>query len=224
MPTSSRQTNKPAATGPYTEIYLIRHGHPDYTQKNIVGDKAMPLSKLGQQQSRLLRKRLLKVDPQIIYSSNLQRAQETAAIATRDFHHRININKNLNEFDWTEWQKIKYFNVQENNRHRTMHSYRRLDKQLDKVQTKMRRELAKLWRRHRNKKIAVFCHGNMIRAMLTSIINADVIGFLSMEIYESSVSKVAIDKDGFIKVNYINSIRHLPHKPDEDIFRASIND
>jgi len=42
--------------GPYTRIYLIRHCHPDYTLKDKLGDKKMPLDKLGIKQRKLLNK------------------------------------------------------------------------------------------------------------------------------------------------------------------------
>jgi hypothetical protein len=51
----------PAINGPYTRIYLIRHCHPDYTIKDIVGDEKMPLSDLGRRQRKLLNKKLKQI-------------------------------------------------------------------------------------------------------------------------------------------------------------------
>ncbi len=48
--------------------------------------------------------------------------------------------------------------------------------------------------------------------------NADVIGFLSLEIYQASISKLVIDRDGYVKIGFINDVKHLPNPPHEDIF------
>ncbi|MCK4968720.1 MAG: histidine phosphatase family protein, partial [Candidatus Aenigmarchaeota archaeon] len=80
-----------------------------------------------------------------------------------------------------------------------------------------------IYLQNKGKRVALFCHGNLTRAILTSIIGADIIGFLSMEIYQSSVSKIVIDRDGYVKINYINNIRHLPHQPKEDLFYRAIS-
>ena len=88
---------------------------------------------------------------------------------------------------------------------------------------KSRRLLADIYKHNKGKRVGLFCHGNIIRAMVTSILNTDVIGFLSTEIYQSSLTKLVIDRDGYIKVNYVNNICHLPHRPDEDLFLAALN-
>ncbi|MGI6374241.1 MAG: hypothetical protein ACOX0C_02805 [Patescibacteria group bacterium] len=41
---------KPKTRKPYTEIYLIRHCHPDYNLEKKVGEAKMPLSKTGLKQ------------------------------------------------------------------------------------------------------------------------------------------------------------------------------
>ena len=81
-----------------------------------------------------------------------------------------------------------------------------------------RKLIADVYLHSKGKSVALFCHGNIIKSMITGIINADVIGFLSLEIFQSSVTKLVIDRDGYIKINYVNNICHLPHEPNEDLF------
>ena len=136
---------------------------------------------------------------------------------------RIDIDKRLNEIEWKNWYKIKYFRMSEKNRTLRVKGYKDMDKKLDRYQAKARRLIADIYRKNKGKNILVFCRGNLIRSMITSILNADVIGFLSMEIYQSSVSKLVIDRGGYIKINYINNIGHLPKHPDEDLFSTALN-
>lgn len=113
--------------------------------------------------------------------------------------------------------------MSEKTRIRRVQKYKKIDKELHQLHSKSRKLLADIYKKNKGKRVGVFCHGNLIRAMVTSILHTDVIVFLSMEIYQSSVTKLVIDRDGYIKINYINNICHLPHKPDEDLFMAALN-
>lgn len=208
----------PPTKKPYTEFFLIRHCHPDYAQEKKVGERNMPLSKVGFEQRKYLTKRLLAMKVNKIYASTLVRAQETAFDYSRRVKKEMIIDARLDEINWTDWHKIKYFNMSEKTRAKKIKNRAQLDRQLDKMQTTARRVVADIFRRNKGKKITIFSHGNFIKALITGILNADVIGFLSLEIFQSSVSKLVIDRDGYIKIAYINDAGHLPEPPDQDMF------
>ena len=113
--------------------------------------------------------------------------------------------------------------MSEKNRAKKLKNYRALDTQRDKTQAVARRVLADIFQDSKGKRVAVCSHGKFITALLTGIIDADVIGFLSLEIFQSSISKLIIDRDGFVKINYINDVSHLPYPPNEDLFKTLIN-
>lgn len=209
--------------GPYTRIYLIRHCHPDYTLKEKLGDKGMPLSELGKKQRKLLNKKLEQIRLEKIYISEFVRSKETAEEFAKKHKKIMHLDKRLDEVDWTEWYKVKYFRMSEKTRIKKVREYKSMEDKMNKLQEKSRRILAEIYKKNKGQRIGLFCHGNLIRAMITSILNTDIIGFLSMEIYQSSVTKLVIDREGYIKINYINNICHLPHKPNEDLFLAALN-
>lgn len=208
----------PPTRKPYTEIYLVRHCHPDYAQEKKVGERNMPLSAFGFKQRKYLTKRLLTLKINKVYASGLVRAQETAFDYVCRTKKELILDERLDEIDWTDWYKIKYFNMTEKTREKRLGNHLRLDRQLDKMQTEARRALADIFRPNKGRKIAIFSHGNFIKALITGILNADVIGFLSLEIFQSSITKLVIDRDGYIKIAYINDASHLPEPPDEDMF------
>jgi len=214
---------KPKTSRPYTEVYLIRHCHPDYTTEKKVGEKNMLLSKTGHEQRKYLTKKLLTMKFDKVYSSELVRAQETAFLYAQQKKKEIVLDHRLNEIDWTHWFRIKYFNMSEKNREKKLKHHLTLDRQLDKMQTTARRALADIYKNNKGKSIALFSHGNFIKALVTGILSADVIGFLSLEIFQSSITKLVIDRDGFVKINYINDVSHLPSPPDEDLFLTLID-
>lgn len=227
-PSKNEQTpygkTKQVINGPYTKIYLIRHCHPDYVFKQSLGDKKMPLSDLGKGQQKLLNKKLAQIDLDKIYISEFVRSRETAQGYAKKHKKRMYVDKRLNEVDWTEWYKIKYFRMSEKTRIKRIKEYETMEKKMHQLHSKSRRLLADIYKKNKGKSIGLFCHGNLIRSMVTSVLNADIIGFLSMEIYQSSLTKLVVDRDGYIKINYINNIGHLPHKPDEDLFLAALNE
>lgn len=209
---------KPKTRQPYTFIYLIRHGNPDYSQEKDVGERNIPLSKFGLGQSRLLARRLLDSGIDKIYASELARAKDTAQVFALLAKKKIEIDARLNEIDWLDWHRIPYFNMSEKTRTKKLKHHALLDRRLNRMQAKVRRCIADIYRHHKGQSVALFAHGNFIKAALTGILNSDVIGFLSLEIYQASVSKLVIDRDGFIKIDSINSVSHLRQTPKEDLF------
>lgn len=209
---------RPPLRRPYTEVYLIRHCNPDYSLEKKLGEYNMPLSAAGKKQRRYLTAQLVKIGLDKVYASGLPRAQQSASELITASGLKLDVEERLDEIHWSNWHRVKYFNVSELNRKKKLVLHRELDKKLDKFQAEARRTLAVLCRNNKGKKIALFTHGNFIKSLLTGILNADVIGFLSFEIFQSSVTKLVIDKDGFVKINYINDVSHLPNQPSEDLF------
>lgn len=209
---------RPSTKGPYTEIYLIRHCNPDYTLEKKLGDRLMPLSKFGLQQRKVLTKRLLKMEVDKVYTSSIVRAQESAYEYVEKTKKKVFVDSGLDEIDWQHWVRIKYFNMSEETRERRFKKYRQLDRDLDKMQRDSRRVLSGIYKKNRGKQVLIFSHGNFIKSILTGIMNADILGFLSLEIFQSSISKVIIDGDGYVKIAYINDAHHLPEPPKRDMF------
>ncbi len=209
---------KPSSCRPYTEIYFIRHCHPNYRLEKKVGEYHMPLSKIGLKQRRYLTKKLLTLKIDKVYASGLARAQETAALYLKKTGKKLNIDERLDEINWKDWYRLKYFNMTEKAREKRLRRHQALDRELDRMQTVVRRAIADIFRHNRGRRLAIFTHGNFIRALLTGILDADVVGFLSLEIFQSSVSKIVIDRDGYIKISFINDADHLPSPPTEDLY------
>lgn len=214
---------KPKTSRPCTEVFLVRHCHPDYSKEKKIGERNMPLSKNGLEQRKFLTKKLLTMSFDKLYASEIIRAKETAAVYAKKRNKEVFIDARLNEIDWTHWHRIGYFHMSEKTREKKLKDHKILDKQLDQMQTIARRALADIFKHNKGKKIALFSHGNFIKALITGVLNADVIGFLSLEIFQSSITKLVIDKNGYVKISYINDVSHLPSPPDEDLFITLID-
>ena len=214
---------KPKTKRPYTEIFLIRHCHPDYSLEKKVGEYNMPLSKIGLKERKYLTKRLLKMNIARAYTSNLQRSKETAADFLKRAKLKGRVSERLDEINWKYWYRMKYFNMSEAERAKRFEKYHLLDKALDRMQASVRETMAAIFKENRGKRGAIFTHGNLIKSLITSVLSADVIGFLSLEIFQSSITKLVIDRDGYVKIAFINDVSHLPSPPDKDIFISLVD-
>lgn len=209
---------RPKTRKPYTVVYLVRHCHPDYKQEKKLGDKNMPLSSFGREQLVYLTERLVKLKIDSVYVSELQRAQETAAPIAKIIKKAVIIDSRLNEIDWWDWHRIPYFHTSESGRIKKLKDYQILNKQLDKMQFRAKLLLDDIFLSNKGKTVALVTHGNFIKSLLTGILNADVLGFLSQDISQSSLSKIVIDKDGYVRISFINNVDHLPQPSEEDLY------
>lgn len=83
----------------YTTLYIVRHGETDWNVKEIVqGQSDQPaLTKEGKKQVQDLAKKFKNIYFDIIFSSDLSRAKETAQIINLERKLVINTNKLLRE-------------------------------------------------------------------------------------------------------------------------------
>lgn len=80
------------------ELLIFRHGETDWNlQLKFQGHTDIPLNKTGWDQARELAPLMNKYKPQVILTSDLIRAQETAEAANIDIHVPIVISKELRE-------------------------------------------------------------------------------------------------------------------------------
>jgi broad specificity phosphatase PhoE len=86
-------------------IHLVRHGETDWNQSGrIQGHRDPPLNDIGRAQARLVSHRLAQLGPAALYSSDLQRAYETAQIIGAALGSRVIQKPSLREINFGIWQ------------------------------------------------------------------------------------------------------------------------
>ncbi len=92
------------------ELYLIRHGKSTWNETGrIQGQTDVPLSEEGLLQARELHKRLQGWSFDTVYSSDLQRAQQTAEIALPDY--TLQLDQRLREIHLGDFQGRTWFEM-----------------------------------------------------------------------------------------------------------------
>lgn len=90
-----------------TTILLVRHGETDWNREGRWQGHADPsLNELGREQARALATRVLAEPIDAIYSSDLARARETAAIVGAGVGLEPRLDPRLREVDVGEWSGL----------------------------------------------------------------------------------------------------------------------
>lgn len=92
-----------------TRITLLRHGQTSWNQDGRwQGHAVVPLNENGREQAHIAGRYLASVDTDIdvIYSSDLPRASETAQIVASYLNFEVNYDRRLREMDAGQWQGL----------------------------------------------------------------------------------------------------------------------
>jgi probable phosphoglycerate mutase len=96
-----------ASLAPVTELILARHGETDWNaERRFQGHADPPLNANGLAQAHALAERLNECDLAAIYSSDLRRAAQTAAIVAERLGLPVVQRPSLREIDVGEWSGL----------------------------------------------------------------------------------------------------------------------
>lgn len=199
-----------------TEILLIRHGETIWnTKKLIQGQLDSPLTDNGIHQSNLLSQRMKKINPDIIYTSDLKRAIHTANIINQYMNKNIIEISGVRERNWgvfqgADWKKIKKFFP-------TQYKYYRNDSKnyvipngesYNQVTKRTLESLVDIIENHKNQKVVIVTHGGVISPLIRSLLNIPYETHRKFIISNTSITKLIYNDFGFSIVS-IGDIAHL---------------
>lgn len=185
-----------------TQLALIRHGEVEEAYQRVFGGRIdMDLSLRGVEQAISLAGWLARQPLDAIYASPMKRVQQTLApFATKNgWTERVVELEALREIDFGDWTGLTWEAVQEKfgvsafqwldelerggiANAESVNSYR------DRVDLCVRDMLAK----HPGQNVAVFCHGGVIRAILSVLLSVPLPKMAGFEIDYASVTSVAV--------------------------------
>lgn len=198
----------------FTRIFLVRHGSA-YDDSGLQAEDSK-LNDVGVWQAQQLAERLEDVAVDIIYYSPTTRAHETAQIvAHRHKGVKIKVNNDLQELMWEFWPELGHFHYDY-----AMQIKERLGsedqlKMLGAVQRKGLDILEDIYKRNPGKTVFAFTHGNLIRAIISAIMESGMRGFLSLGVDLASVSILDLNDDTY-RIVTISDGCHTLFPPRED--------
>ncbi len=216
---------------PVTRLFLVRHGQSDGNAKGRFGGHSpTPLSVLGEQQAELTAKALAKEKIQVIYSSDLYRAVQTAEplarildlpiITTSAFRERKVGVLEGKTFDESKAEHPQdYYALVNRNIHHVItggESYRQLLKRATA-------ELHEVLRTHQGENVVIFSHTGAICYLtlyLIGAINRYTKTTPWLITSNCGINRFEIRGRNNIRVLALNDTRHLLNTTGNDAFAA----
>jgi broad specificity phosphatase PhoE len=194
------------------KLFLVRHGETDYNAKGILqGYSPVPLSTRGCQQAALVAERLASIHTQVLYSSDIQRAQETAAIIGQRLRLAVQPCEGLREWHvgaWTHKPAEAYAaHLEALGAHPVTYVPEGGESQVQ-TQERMVTQMQQLLEQHAGETIICVSHGKAIDLLTRHILGLDVMQPPAYRIANTSVNIFNV-QDGIWEVVTLNEVRHL---------------
>ena len=201
MTKSSKKTAAPAARPlPATRLLLIRHAEVEVAYHRVFGGRIdMNLSPRGKKMARTLAGYLATKTIDAVYASPMKRVQQTLGPALKKGAPKQIILPGLREIDFGDWTGLGWQAVSDRFGFQS-HEW------LDQIENRgaPNGENARVFRQrvepcvrqiianHPGQNVAVFCHGGVIRMILSILVDLPLPKTNSFEIEYASITQVAL--------------------------------
>ncbi len=199
-----------------TQILLIRHAVNDYVKTGRLAGWTpdVHLNDEGKAQAEALGKRLTDLPIKRIYSSPLERTQETAeAIQRYHPHLPIVANKAIGEVDYGDWQGAKISDLRGRKMWQVVQEYPSRayfpnGETMRGVQTRAVNEVERLASIHPGEMIVVVSHADLIKMIMAHFLGMHLDVFQRIVISPASISTLIL---GFGRpyVGTMNDVAHV---------------
>jgi broad specificity phosphatase PhoE len=185
-----------------TTILLARHGESDWNRaKRWQGFADRPLTDVGRHQAAELAGRLGETELDAIYSSDLQRARETAEIVARSKGLTLQTTPDLREVDVGSWSGLERSEAEE----RFPEGYARWlnggegwddGETYEQMSERVIRAIHRIAEAHEGGRVLVVAHGGSIRAVHADALGVDVHSYRRIQRVEpnATLSAVCVEK------------------------------
>jgi 2,3-bisphosphoglycerate-dependent phosphoglycerate mutase len=201
---------------PVTRLLLVRHGETDWNREaRIQGQLDVPLNGIGREQARRLAERLAGEGIQAVYSSDLDRACETARIALPGPGMEARRMPELREAAFGVWQGRRWADL-EREAPREVLRYRGEngdyappggESPID-LRARSVAAFARILDEEEGRTVAVFSHGGPCRMILADLLGVAMPRVRRLAMSNASVHSVKVEGDD-AQVVLLNDTAHL---------------
>ncbi len=210
------ESTEEVPTPQVTRILLIRHGINDYVQKGLLAGRTpgVHLNEEGQKQASALAERLGRDKIAAVYSSPLERCQETAAPLVASLGLQFHMLDEVKETDCGSWagqplEELRKTEVwQQVQFNPSLFRFPGGESMAD-VQARMVSALESLRQQHTNETIAVVSHSDPIKLAIVYYLGMAVDLFQRLQVSPASISELEFSQFG-VRLVRLNDHVHLP--------------
>lgn len=184
-----------------TVLLLARHGETHWTRtQRWQGHADPPLNRRGRAQARDLARQLVDESIDTIYSSDLRRASETAAIVARALEREVRLDPELRENDFGDWTGLRRDEVERRFPHGAVLRKRGLKgwsggESYEEMADRVVRAVSRIAAEHREENVLVVTHNGPIRAIHAHALGVPYTEYrrTAKSIKKGTVSAVALE-------------------------------
>jgi alpha-ribazole phosphatase len=195
-------------------LLLIRHGQTKWNlEQRFQGQSDIPLNETGRKQAQALAKRLAAEHFDAIYSSDLQRAIETAKTICAS---QIHSDPRLREVNFGDWEGMVYDEIKakypetlvawENDIFKNAPPH---GETLEGLAVRVQSMLDELREKHEDQNILIVAHGGVLQTLICLALKLPPTMYWQFHLSTASLSEVAFYPAGAI-LNSLNDTSHLP--------------
>lgn len=198
-------------------LLLIRHSSTDLTRKQLVGRApGVHLNAAGKRQAEALVARLQGVPVDVICSSPMERATETAEPLAQDRGLTTQVELGLNEVDYGSWtgqefKALRRTDLWKRVQQRPADARFPEGEAMREAQARIIACLEMLAGAHPQATVAAVSHGDVIKAALAHLAGMHLDLFQRLHVAPASVSAVLVGPGppALLAVNDVGGLRHL---------------
>ncbi len=203
------------------KLYLIRHGQTDWNlNRRFQGQSDVPLNQTGARQAEQVAARLSTEKIDLIYSSDLSRAVETAEIIRRSgFQPDLQTDTRLREVNFGDWEGLSYNEIKEKypdslaTWERDVYSSSPPNGEtLEDLTKRVQSFLGDVIQKHDDQTITVVAHGGVLQVLVCLALKISPMMYWQFYISTASLSQISFYPAGAI-LNLLNDTSHLIHSP-----------
>ena len=216
--TKSKKNWHHHAKKPAPRLLLIRHGEVEKSYQNKFGGAIdMNLSPNGRQQAKVLANYLRGKTIDAIYASPMKRVQQTLAPTLKFSDHKQTILPGLKEIDFGDWTGLGWKEVEARFKFRShewldqIHRHGSPNGESGKVFcARVKPCLEQIIAAHAGENVAVFCHGGVIRMILSLLLKLPLPKTNQFDVEYASITQVALHE-------HMNEVELLNFTPWRDL-------
>ncbi len=187
-----------------TQLFLIRHGEVAQPYQGVfAGRTDVELSENGKKQARITAKYLLSQHISTVYSSPMKRVRQTVEEFEKLSLIQPVFIDELVEIDFGAWTGLTFDEV---SRRFNVSAYSWLE-QLEygsipgaetatQLKDRIKVALDKVLLQSKDRNVAIFCHGGIIRVIMSELLDIPLVKFGKIGIDYCSVNKVCVNERG----------------------------
>lgn len=197
-------------------LILVRHGQTEWNAGGrYQGQSNVALSDTGRKQARFLAERFPVRQLDAIYTSDLDRAKETAECVGKRLGLTVCPEKAFRELSFGDWEGLTYQEISSRWPGEAEKLFTAPDELViphgETFQDLQKRALDKiysLYEKHIDQTVAVFAHGAINKTILAGLMHIPLHYLWSLRQDNTAVNILRLD-DGYVMVELINSTSHL---------------